>query len=548
MNRKDYRKMMQRKKMNKLYSKSLILGLLGLGVTISGNTIVKAEAREWKANTSTTIKKGDTEYKVLWGDTLSLISRDSGITIETLTKLNNILDANLIFEGNIIVFGNGATATVKDESGNVIAETPLTEADKAGIKEAQQNNTNSTNSTTVSNVNTSNGSSNVSSNTTNSSSVNSNSGNNTSNIPTNPTKPEKPTEEGNGSETGGNGSETGGNGSENGGNGSENGGNGSETEKPEITEFDKKVFYQDEDGETVYSYFTKVKVEGISTEDNMKIEYGFIDTTEKLPEGYKLVNEKDSKVKVFNTTMNTVIEVKKIKAETPETPEPPVAKEVTATVNYLEDGNIIHTTTEKVKLGEDGFGTVNAVAPTGYEIVGDTSATVSETNTNVVFTVKKQAPYVPVHTEEYVTVNVDEAGNVLSSTVGYEKVSESTDAGVTTTQPNGDTHTVYTTTVVWKKAEVTPPTAEKPTFVVAGEKFGGRKPALSEFVNPANQVTSNGYVFPDETSANNYGWANMNHYEDNQYAQHGFFTSSITMKDGSTKWVVEWNYIIDDWE
>lgn len=138
MNRKDYRKMMQRKKMNKLYSRSLILGLLGLGVTISGNTVVKAEQREWKANTSTTIKAGDTEYIIKWGDTLSLISRDSGITIETLTKLNNILDANLIFEGNIIYFGDGANVTVKDNNGNTIAETPLTEQDKQGIKEAQK--------------------------------------------------------------------------------------------------------------------------------------------------------------------------------------------------------------------------------------------------------------------------------------------------------------------------------------------------------------------------------------------------------------------------
>lgn len=137
MNRRDYRKLMNVKKRNKNYAKLTILASLGLGVALANSTTVKAETRDWTPNTSTTIKQGDKQYTIKWGDYLSLISKDSGLTIETLMKLNDsILDADLIYEGNIIYFGDGVNAIVKDTKGNVMATTPLTEADKQGIKQA----------------------------------------------------------------------------------------------------------------------------------------------------------------------------------------------------------------------------------------------------------------------------------------------------------------------------------------------------------------------------------------------------------------------------
>lgn len=137
MNRRDYRKLMNVKKRNKNYAKLTILASLGLGVALANSTTVKAETRDWTPNMSTTIKQGDKQYTIKWGDYLSLISKDSGLTIETLMKLNDsILDADLIYEGNIIYFGDGVNAIVKDTKGNVMATTPLTEADKQGIKQA----------------------------------------------------------------------------------------------------------------------------------------------------------------------------------------------------------------------------------------------------------------------------------------------------------------------------------------------------------------------------------------------------------------------------
>jgi predicted nucleic acid-binding Zn-ribbon protein len=60
------------------------------------------------------------------------------------------------------------------------------------------------------------------------------------------------------------------------------------------------------------------------------------------------------------------------------------------------------------------------------------------------------------------TVNVDEAGNVLTSTDGYTKVSSS-DKSVDTTDPKtGDVTTTVTTTVVWKKNET-------PTHIVVNK-------------------------------------------------------------------------------
>lgn len=55
------------------------------------------------------------------------------------------------------------------------------------------------------------------------------------------------------------------------------------------------------------------------------------------------------------------------------------------------------------------------------------------------------------NSSEKVTVATDEAGNVLSSTDGYDEVSRSTDAGKSVTDANGNMTTTYTTTIIYKK-------------------------------------------------------------------------------------------------
>lgn len=642
MNRKDYRKMMQRKKMSKMYSKSLILGLLGLGVTISGNRIVKAEELEWKANTSTTIKAGDTEYTIKWGDTLSLISRDSGITIETLTQLNNILDANLIYAGNVIYFGDGANVTVKDTNGNTIAETPITEADKAGIKEAQQNNANPTTSTNVSNVNTSDNSNNVITNNS-SSSANSNNGNNASNKPTNPTKPEKPTEKPTDKPTD--------KPTEKPSGGNEEDGSGTET--PQTKEYTVTINHLTEDGKVLSKEVVKAKenttfeakakefkgYELLSTDtqsvkvtedkeitfiykkiENTKPEAQKVDVTIKYvgDDGKVLATETvtaekgstvkadakdftdlgyvldDSLTKEVKATEGVVITFNYRKIVTP-TP----TEKFSVTTKYVDvDGNSIAddkvqevekgTTVKEEAISVNGYklkgnsvqsvivnsneiitfvyekdaeyvpihteetitqvidaetgANLGTTVPSGYTIISETTdagkiTTASNGDTHTVYTktitVKKD--YVPQHTTENVTVNVDTDGNVLSSTDGYEKVSESTDGGKVTTQPNGDTHTVYTTTVIWKKVVVTPPTGG--VVNVDPSQFGGRVTSANEV---EGALTSNGLTFATWDGANNYGVAMQEANPDNHDFD-GFNVFSIKMKDGSTRYVMEWH-------
>ncbi|MGX4685546.1 MucBP domain-containing protein [Vagococcus sp. JNUCC 83] len=593
MNRKDYRKMMQRKKMNKIYSRSLILAVLGLGVSISGNTIVKAEQRQWKANTSTTIKKGDTEYKILWGDTLSLISRDSGITIETLTRLNNILDANLIYEGNVIYFGDGAKVTVKDSSGNTIAETPLTEADKQGIKDAQ-NNTNSTNSTSVSNVNTS-SSSNTGSNNNNSAGNISN-GNNTSNKPTNPNKPERPSDKpSDGNE-----------------------GNGSGTENSQTKEYSVTINHLTEDGTLLSKEVIKAK-EGTTFEAKAKEFKGYelLSTdkqTVKVTEDktitfiYKKIENTKPEVEKVNVTIKYIADdgkvlgtetinaekgstvkadakdftdlgyvlddtlTKEVKAEEGATITFSYRKVVTPTekfqvttkyvdvdgnsiadnkVTEVEKGTLVKETAIKVDgytvkgeatqsvvansnetitfvyekndvhvpvhteetvtqvIDVDTNANLGTTVPSGYTVVSETTdegttTTASNGDTHTVYTktimVKKD--YVPVHTEETVVVNVDTDGNTLTSTEGYDYVSESTDSGVTTTASNGDTHTVYTKTVVWKKQAVTPPTQENP---YAGKQVSASDVIRGEYNGTFyEQLGNSGMVWNDQMTASMY--------------------------------------------
>lgn len=58
-----------------------------------------------------------------------------------------------------------------------------------------------------------------------------------------------------------------------------------------------------------------------------------------------------------------------------------------------------------------------------------------------------------INEDKFVTVNVDEAGNTLTDLTGYEKVSESEPVKTVETVANGDTVTTYTTTVTYKKIQ-----------------------------------------------------------------------------------------------
>lgn len=114
-----------------LMSLSSVL-LLGTLATMS-NT--KVEAAEWVPNTPDVLKieNGQTSYTMILGDTLWAISQRVNLTVQTLADINGINLNNgeqyFLPVGRVIHF-NGNKVTVKDNSGNVVSSTVVTDDQK----------------------------------------------------------------------------------------------------------------------------------------------------------------------------------------------------------------------------------------------------------------------------------------------------------------------------------------------------------------------------------------------------------------------------------
>lgn len=447
MNRKDYRKIMEYKKRNKMYAKATIVGALGL--TFFGIT-TQANAEEWKANSVEQIKESvkdakDGVYTIKSGDTLSGISEATGITIETLAKVNNISNVDLIYAGDklIIQTEDGKVALV-DENNTVKNEVSLTKEDKEGIKEVQKedtnqvysNNTSSSNTATTEGQSTNNGNKPSRPNTDGSTNENTGGTINTVNptSPVNPVEPTNPVEKeftviiNHVSEDGDVLSK--------------------ETRQvKEGTTFEAKALdFSDrgyeligEDKQTVHVKDNTVITFTYKKVDNTKPVENKVDVTIKhVANDGKVLSteivsaEKDSMVKADAkdfTTEGYVLDdslVKEIKAEVGATitfnyrkidVTNPIEK-VTITTKYIdENGQSI----AKDKIQEVEKGSViieTALNIDGYKIKGNnTQSVVANSNQLITFTYEKEAGYVPVHTTETVVENVDTDGNVLSSTV-----------------------------------------------------------------------------------------------------------------------------------
>ena len=72
----------------------------------SGNTstvkLLKRNGVEWKENTKINSKRGAKSYKVVWGDTLSLIARTWHVNCYKLARYNKIKNIDLIEVDQII--------------------------------------------------------------------------------------------------------------------------------------------------------------------------------------------------------------------------------------------------------------------------------------------------------------------------------------------------------------------------------------------------------------------------------------------------------------
>ena len=114
---------------------------------------------------------------------------------------------------------------------------------------------------------------------------------------------------------------------------------------------------------------------------------------------------------------------------------------VNKTVNVDEAGNILTST--------DGYTKVSS----SDKSVDTTDPKTGDITTTVTTTVVWKKTETPTHVTVNKTVNVDEAGNVLTSTDGYTQVSSSKKSVDTTDPTTGNITTTITTTVVWKKNE-----------------------------------------------------------------------------------------------
>lgn len=396
--RRDYRKLMQVKKRTKMYAKATVFGALGLGI-FGMTTQVNAEV--WKANTVAQIKEAvkqvkDGIYIIKSGDTLSGISEATGVTIETLAKVNNIENIDLIYVGDKLVINtiDGKIALV-DNNNTVKNEAPLTKEDKQGIDEVKSK----PNDVYTSNTN-----------------------NDTDKpIKPNPTAPVKPVEP---------------------------------TKPPVvdptdpvkpidpiIKEYTVIVKHITETGELLSTETTKAK-------ENTTIEAKAIDFSDR---GYELVGEDTKTIKVL-TDSTIVFTYRKIDEVTP-----PVENKVNVAIRHIgDDGKVLSTETHSVAEGSIVKADAKDFTEQGY-VLDDklTKSIKAETGASITFNYRKiDTPVDPTNEDKFVTVNIDTDGNVLTSTDGYSFVSESTDKSVETL-PNGNTITTHTTTRIWKK-DVTP--------------------------------------------------------------------------------------------
>ncbi|MDF0479664.1 LysM peptidoglycan-binding domain-containing protein [Vagococcus sp. PNs007] len=156
-------------------------------------------------------------------------------------------------------------------------------------------------------------------------------------------------------------------------------------------------------------------------------------------------------------------------------------------------------------VNSDKFVTINVdekgnllESTTGYKFFSESTAkkvvkddkgnTVTTYTTTKVWVKDAEKPTTPTNKDVFVTVNVDVNGTVLTSTEGYSFISESTDKKVETLE-NGNTVTTHTTTKIWKLDE-------KPTEPTNEDKYV----TINIDVNGTVLTSTKGYSFISEST------------------------------------------------
>lgn len=114
---------------------------------------------------------------------------------------------------------------------------------------------------------------------------------------------------------------------------------------------------------------------------------------------------------------------------------------VNKTVNVDEAGNVLTST--------DGYTQVSS-SKKSVDTTDPTTGNITTTITTTVVWKKNETP-APTHTYDLKTVNEDKSGHVLTNTDGYSIVSSSKESVDATDPKTGNITTTVTTTVVWEK-------------------------------------------------------------------------------------------------
>ena len=174
----------------------------------------------------------------------------------------------------------------------------------------------------------------------------------------------------------------------------------------------------------------------------------------------KTVNVDQSGNALTNTDGYTKVSVSRQVAESTDPKTGDVTTTVTLTTVWKKTETPTHTTVNKT-VNVDQSGKV-LTSTDGYTEVSrsskseDTKDNAGNITTTVTTTIIWKKNETPTHTTVNKTVNVDQSGKVLTSTAGYTEVSRSSKSEDTKDNAGNITTTV-TTTIVWKKNEVTTP-------------------------------------------------------------------------------------------
>ncbi len=153
----------------------------------------------------------------------------------------------------------------------------------------------------------------------------------------------------------------------------------------------------------------------------------------KVSSSDKSIDTTDPKTGDITTTVTTTVVWKKT--------ETPTHVTVNKTVNVDEAGNVLMST--------DGYTQVSS-SKKSVDTTDPTTGNITTTITTTVVWKKNETP-APTHTYDLKTVNEDKSGHVLTNTDGYSIVSSSKESVDATDPKTGNITTTVTTTVVWEK-------------------------------------------------------------------------------------------------